>query len=124
MRITATKIAQWAKTARARLSLPRLVRKLVHTAGTPLGAAFPAGDSTGLPGWDGELLSEDGSPWIPKGKSFWEFSCEAQVTKKANEDYNRRTKQIKSKIRKKSTFVVLTARRWSEKSRWLNAKRK
>ena len=53
MRITATRIAQWAKTARARLSLPRLVRNLVHTAGTPVEAAFPAGDSTGLPGWDG-----------------------------------------------------------------------
>ena len=124
MRITATKIAQWAKTARARLALPRLVRKLVHTAGTPLGVAFPAGDSTALPGWDGELLSEEGSPWIPKGNSFWEFSCEAQVTKKANQDYKKRTKQTKSKVRKKSILVVLTAQRWTQKSRWLNARRK
>ena len=83
MRITATKIAEWAKTARARLSLPRLVRKLLHTAGTPLGAAFPAGDSTGLPGWDGELLSEEGSPWIPKGKSFWEFSLRSEGNHKS-----------------------------------------
>jgi len=89
MRITATKIAQWAKTARARLSLPRLIRRLVHTAGTPSQAGFPAGDSTALPGWDGELLSEQGSPWIPNGKSFWEFSCEAQVTTKANGDYTK-----------------------------------
>jgi hypothetical protein len=124
MRITATRIAQWAKTARVRLSSPRLVRNLVHTAGTPVEAAFPASDSTGLPGWDGELLSEQGSPWIPKGKSFWEFSCKAEVTNKANEDYNKRTKQTLSKVRKKSTLVVLTARRWSQKSRWLNAKRK
>lgn len=123
MHITATKIAQWANTARARLSLPRLVRKLVHTAGSPLRVAFPAGDSTGLPGWDGELLSEHGSPWIPKGRSYWEFSCEVQVTNKANEDYNKRTKQTSSKVRKKSTLVVLTARRWSQKSRWLNTKR-
>lgn len=124
MRITATRIALWAKTARARLSLPQLVRKLVHTAGTPLGAAFPAGDSSGLPGWDGELLTEQGSPWIPKGNSFWEFSCDAQVTKKANRDYTKRTIQTLSKVRKKSTLVVLTARRWGQKSRWLNAKRK
>jgi hypothetical protein len=124
MRIAATKIAQWAKTARARLSLPRLIRRLVHTAGTPSQIAFPAGDSTGLPGWDGELFSEHGSAWIPKGSSFWEFSCDAQVTKKANRDYIKRTKQTLSKARKKSIFVVLTARRWSQKSRWLNAKRK
>ena len=124
MRITATKIAQWAKTARARLSLPRLIRRLVHTAGTPAQAAFPAGDSTGLPGWDGELSSEAGSTWIPKGSSFWEFSCDAQVTKKANKDYTKRTKQTLSKVRKKSTLVVLTARRWSQKAKWQNAKRK
>src|SRR5205809_5501242 len=117
MRITATKIAQWAKTARARLSLPRLVRKLVHTAGTPLGADFPAGDSTVLPGWDGELASEQGSPWVPKGKSFWEFSCDAQETKKANKDYEKRTTQTPKKIRASSTLVVVTARKWSQKAR-------
>src|SRR5688572_8839262 len=117
MRITATRIAQWAKTARARLSLPLLVRKLVHTVGTPLGAAFPAGDSTGLPGWDGELLSEQGSPWIRKGSAVCKFSCETQVTKKANNNYKKRTKRTKSNMRKKSTLIVLTAQRWSQKSR-------
>jgi hypothetical protein len=124
MRITATKIAQWARTAKARLSLPRLIRRLVHTAGTPSQAAFPAGDSTALPGWDGEVFSESRSPWVPKGKSFWEFSCEAQVTKKANLDYDKRTKQTPVSVRKKSTLVVVTAQRWSQKVRWLTTKRK
>lgn len=124
MRITATKIAQWAQTKKAQASLPRLVRRLVHTAGTPTHVDFPAGDSTGLPGWDGELLSEHGSPWIPKGKSFWEFSCEAEVTKKANKDYNKRTKKTPRKIRSKATLIVVLARRWSQKARWLKAKQK
>ena len=58
MRITATQIAEWAKTKEAQASLPRLVRRLVHTAGTPTEVDFPAGDSTGLPGWDGEVVSD------------------------------------------------------------------
>jgi hypothetical protein len=79
MRIIATQIAKWAGTKEAQGSLPRLVRRLVHAAGTPTQVAFPAGDSTRLPGWDGELASEYDSPWVPKGKSFWEFSCEAPL---------------------------------------------
>jgi hypothetical protein len=35
MRITATQIAEWAKTKEAQGSLPWLVRRLVHAAGTP-----------------------------------------------------------------------------------------
>jgi hypothetical protein len=124
MHITATKIAQWAKTKKAQISLPRLIRRLVHTAGTPTQADFPAGDSIALPGWDGELLSDHGSPWIPKGKSFWEFSCEAEVTKKANKDYNKRTKKTPGKIRNKATLIVVSARRWSQKARWLKTKQK
>jgi hypothetical protein len=92
MKITATKIAQWAKTKKAQARLPWLIRRLVHTAGKPTEADFPAGDSTGLPGWDGELVSKSGSAWIPKGKSYWEFSCEATATRKANKDYEKTNK--------------------------------
>jgi hypothetical protein len=123
MRITATQIAEWAKTKEAQGSLPRLVRRLVHAAGTPTQVAFPAGDSTSLPGWDGELSSEHDSPWVPKGKSFWEFSCEAPVTRKANSDYDKRTRQPLKEVHTGSTFVFVSARRWSQKAQWLERKR-
>ena len=123
MRITATQIAEWAETKEAQGSLPRLVRRLVHAAGTPTQVAFPAGDSTSLPGWDGELASEHDSPWVPKGKSFWEFSCEAPVTRKANRDYDKRTRQTLNEVHTNSTFVFVSARRWSQKARWLEGKR-
>lgn len=123
MPITATQIAEWAKTRSAQASLPRLIRRLVHAAGTPTQIAFPAGDSTSLPGWDGELLSERGNPWVPKGKSFWEFSCEAKVTAKANKDYDKRTKQTPQEIRATSILVIILARRWSQKARWIESKR-
>lgn len=122
MQITATQIAEWAKTKKAQAALPRLVRRLVHAAAAATGAAFPAGDSTGLPGWDGELESERGSPWVPKGKSFWEFSCETKVTTKASKDYTKRTLQTPKKIRARATLVVVSARKWSWKTKWLQAR--
>jgi hypothetical protein len=85
--------------------------------------AFPAGDSTSLPGWDGELASEHDSPWVPKGKSFWEFSCEESVTRKANGDDDKRTRQTLNEVRINSTFVFVSSRRWSQKARWLEGKR-
>ena len=123
MKITATKISQWAKTKKAQATLPWLIRRLVHTVGKPTEADFPAGDSTGLPGWDGELVSESGSAWIPKGKSYWEFSCEAAATRKANKDYEKRTRKTFKKIRSKAILVVVTARKWSQKKAWLKKKR-
>src|SRR5437870_2708880 len=122
MHITATQIDRWARTKEAQSALPRLVRRLIQATVTSTQAAFPAGDSTGLPGWDGELQSERDSPWVPNGKSFWEFSCDAEVTKKANKDYDKRTRQTPQKIRRKATIVVLSARRWTRKAEWLKAK--
>src|SRR5437899_1837122 len=124
MHITATQIADWARTKEAQGALPRLVRRLVLPTVTPTQAAFPSGDSTGLPGWDGELQSKQGSPWAPKGKSFWEFSCDAKVTTKANSDYDKRTNKTPKKIRSKATLVVVSARRWTRKTEWLKAKRR
>jgi hypothetical protein len=122
MHITATRIAEWAKTKEAQASLPRLVRRLIHAGGVLTKAAFPSGDSTGLPGWDGELESDHSTAWIPKGKSFWEFSCEAKVKAKANEDYEKRTKQTSKKIRAKNALIVVAGRRWPQKAKWLQAK--
>lgn len=124
MHITATQIADWARTKEAQAALPRLVRRLIQATVTSIQASFPSGDATGLPGWDGELQSEQGSPWVPKGKSFWEFSCDAQVTTKANSDYNKRTNQTTKKIRAKATLVVVSARRWTRKAEWLKAKQR
>lgn len=123
MQITATQIAEWAKTREAQASLSRLVRRLVHTTGMPTQAAFPAGNSVSLAGWDGELVSEHGNSWVPNGRSFWELSCEAQVTRKVNRDYNKRTKETPDTIRSDAALIVVSARRWPQKPKWLKAKR-
>ena len=80
MEITARQIGQWAGSKDAQAALPRYIRRLIHGAGSITQiAAQPA-----IPG-DGELTSEHGNAWVPKGKSFWEMSCDAQVTSKGQQ---------------------------------------
>lgn len=122
LEITARQIEGWAAGKSAQAALPRYIRRLIHDAGSITQVAVPAGDSTSQPGWDGELTSEHGNAWVPKGKSFWEMSCEAQVTSKANDDYSKRTSDTPEHIRKTSTLVIVTARRWSQKGKWLGEK--
>jgi hypothetical protein len=123
MHVTATEIQQWAETREAQGILPVLVRKLVQATGGRLAYIdFPAGDSLGQPGWDGEVESHDQSSWVPQGKSFWELSCEAQPFPKANREYQKRTEQTSQDVRENATFVFVTARRWRTKKKWLREK--
>ncbi|KAF0202841.1 MAG: hypothetical protein FD173_1907 [Gallionellaceae bacterium] len=119
MRVTATQIADWAATKMAQADLPRLVRRLCFDAGTTRQIAFPAGDSTYSPGWDGVLYSEQGNAWVPAGASCWEMGCDKGITSKANSDYRKRTEQTTEAERLTATFVFVTPRRWSTKSKWL-----
>jgi hypothetical protein len=121
--ITARHIAEWAGGKNAQAALPRYVRRLIHEAGSITQIAVPAGDSTSQPGWDGEITSEHGNAWVPKGKSFWEMSCEAKAASKANDDYNKRTGESPEDLRKESTLVIVTARKWAQKWKWLVDKR-
>jgi len=124
MRITATQIAQWAETREAEGLLPKLVRRLIHATGAhPQYVNFSAGDSITQPGWDGEVNSESGSAWVPKGKSFWEVSRQKVPTRKANGVYKTRTEQTTSADRSIATFIFVSARRWTTKKRWIQEKR-
>lgn len=125
MQITATQIVQWAETREAHGDLPMLVRRLIHEAGGhPKYVDFPAGDSISRGGWDGEVESKSGNTWVPQGRSFWEMSCQAYPTKKANQYYKKRTKQTLSADRFKATFVFVSARRWTTRKKWLQEKHK
>jgi len=120
--ITSTKIANWANTKEAQAFLPRLIRRLIHATVSPESCDFPAGDSTSLPGWDGELICNEESAWTPTGISFWELSCEKQPKTKADRDYDKRTEQTDAIIRSRTALVIVTARKWSGKKQWLKAK--
>lgn len=126
MRVTASHIVDWANTKakEAQRALPRLVRRLCFDGGTPRQISFPAGDSTYVPGWDGVLFSERGNAWVPVGESRWEIGCDQNQTTKANEDYRKRLEQTSAEERLAATFVFVTPRRWTTKSRWIGKQRR
>ena len=125
MRVTASHIVDWANTKakEAQMALPRLVRRLCFDGGTPRQISFPAGDSTYVPAWDGVLFSERGNAWVPVGESRWEIGCDQNPTTKANEVYRKRLAQTSAEERLAATFVFVTPRRWTTKSRWIAKQR-
>lgn len=123
--ITALDLDRWSATAAARVALPALVRRLAHASGPPLKIDFPAFESVDRPGWDGVLVRDDAStPWLPAGASYWEFSCRADVARKAKEDLDKRTIETPVEIRQNATFVFVTPRNWSGRNVWLKAARR
>lgn len=86
MNISAKDIERWAETREAQGELPRLIRRLAVQAGTVTELSFPAGESVSRPGLGGLILSKEGDPWVPPGRSAWEVSVEGRPTTKANRD--------------------------------------
>lgn len=121
--IKTTQIVEWSATTAAQSELPRLVRKLALSSATFSQLAMPAGESVALPGFDGELYSEQGNAWVPSGYSCWELSCRKDIRDKANEDFDKRTAAIPEETRSTRTYVTVTARQWREKESWVQAKK-
>ena len=123
LKIRAKHLSEWADTIEARSLLPALIRKLVLTGGLEFQRVdFPAHDLSQTPGWDGEVESGNANPWIPKGKSGWEFGCNKNPGKKANADYAQRVKKKPLQERKETTYVFVTPRFWTDKKKWLEEK--
>ncbi|MFM0196305.1 HigA family addiction module antitoxin [Paraburkholderia strydomiana] len=118
--IKARQIENWADSqidARAHLSV--LLRKLVHSTGIELRQIdFPGYDNAERKGSDGFVEAAAATPWVPEGKSFWEFGTDQKPAGKAEGDYAARLASIDSDTRAKSTFVFVTPRNWPGKTAW------
>jgi hypothetical protein len=84
--VTAPQLAYWAETTLAsRHDLSRLVADLVRASAKNIAAyRFPTGDSSELPGYDGTLEAERVPPYVPGGKSVWEFGTGDDPQEKAS----------------------------------------
>lgn len=117
--IKARQIDAWADGTRAREELPALLRRLVHATGRGLARAdFPAFDNAQRPGPDGEVETTVPTPWIPEGRSLWEFGCDGRPGAKANGDYAQRVRTLPPDERSDTTFVFVTPRNWARKGAW------
>lgn len=122
--IKARQIHGWAENHNdARRLLPVLLRKLVHSTGHELRRVdFPGYDNAERKGWDGSIEAGAATPWVPEGKSGWEFGANQQPRRKAENDYAARLASISPVERAECTFVFATPRNWPGKTDWAKGK--
>ncbi|WP_419635994.1 HigA family addiction module antitoxin, partial [Thiolapillus sp.] len=118
--IKARQIEEWAGSQLdARAYLPVLLRKLVHSTGEELRRVdFPGYDNSQRQGSDGFVEAGAATPWVPEGRSYWEFGTNQNPGKKANSDYTARLASVDFSERANSTFVFVTPRNWPGKAVW------
>ena len=117
-------IDRWASRITAAPEFPRLVRLLVQATGRELKQVdFPADEAVRLAGWDGKVLAEDASLFVPSGFSAWELGTGSDPRAKANDDYNKRTGNPLGVDPHQTTFVFVTPRRWPGRDTWIEEKR-
>lgn len=124
LKITARDLDQWVNCNLAVQSqLPVLLRKLVNSTGQDLSLVdFPGYDNAERKGWDGRVDAGAPTPWVPVGKSGWEFGCNKEPKQKADGDYAARVKAIPPTERAEMTFAFVTPRKWDAKDRWARDK--
>jgi plasmid maintenance system antidote protein VapI len=117
--IKASEIEAWSGAIAARSRFAVFLRALINSTGAGLSRVdFPGNDDAERPDWDGFVVASDGTPWVPLGRSGWEFGCNKDPEKKANQDYANRIAAIPEAERAEITFVFVTPQRWSGKKRW------
>jgi hypothetical protein len=108
-------LGQWAETVQARTSFSGLVADLIRATATSVTSIrFPSGDNGQLRGFDGALEAEGAPPYVPQGKSIWEFGVTDGGAAKATSDYTKRTEQRDEAARKETTFVFVSPRTWDK----------
>jgi hypothetical protein len=121
--IRAADIDRWASRVISPPEFPRLVRRLVYATANGLKQVdFPADEAIRLAGWDGKVLTEKGTPFVPEGFSAWELGTSQDPKSKANEDYEKRTADSVGVLRLEATFVFATPRHWPGKAAWATEK--
>ena len=121
--IKAGQIEDWAeKNINARHLLAVLLRKLIHSTGDELRQVdFPGYDNAERKGWDGWIETDAATPWIPEGKSGWEFGTDKNPKRKAERDYANRA-SVPPDEKAECTFVFVTPRNWRGKIDWAKSK--
>lgn len=123
--IQANAIEGWVShSIRARSRLAVFLRTLVHSTGRGLtNVDFPGNDDAERPGWDGFVIAGEGTPWIPVGRSGWEFGTNEDPRSKASGDFEKSVAALEQRERAETTFVFVTPRRWAGKATWVNSKK-
>lgn len=117
--IKALDLQHWADTKESEVLMPELMRRLIHASMKGITRiSFPNEDSVNLPGFDGVLETTDKNAYVSNGLSVYEIGTNKSQKKKADKDYNKRTKDTTARERKKLNFVLVTPRNWGKAKNW------
>lgn len=122
--IKAIDLQHWADTKDSEHLMPELMRRLIHTSISDITRiSFPNEDCVDLPGFDGILETTFQNPYVPVGKSVFEIGTNKGQKKKADHDYNNRTKEISDEEKADTHFVFVIARKWTRSREWETARK-
>ena len=112
-------LLNWANTVPSQTEFPRLVRRLVmETCPGITSLGFPAGSGAALGSWDGSVRTTGGNAFVPDGLSLWELSVKKSITKKADDDYAKRTTTPDGSPTSDCVYIEAILRPWAERNEW------
>lgn len=110
---------------------PEFISRLIFAQNTEQikSARFPSGDDIRERGFDGYVVWNGNSPWIPGGKSVWELGCNEKPREKADNDWiaaDSRKWPRKVQRQQEYTWVFVTPHTWTVQDRniWIETKKK
>ncbi|WP_187367255.1 hypothetical protein [Massilia mucilaginosa] len=126
--ITAHNLQEWSNSLAARTTFPGLIADLITASALNITEfRFPNREKGQVRGFDGVLEATGAQPFVPNGASIWEFGVSGDVLDKADDDFEKRTKDVDPAVRATTTFVFVTPRTWDRPSKqipdWLSEKR-
>jgi transcriptional regulator with XRE-family HTH domain len=124
--IGATDLDHWSDRRDAQEQLPELISRLIRAeAGHAARLRFPSGEGVQFRGWDGACEIDQGTVYVPPGRSVWELSTQSRdPPKKAAQDLKKRTAATDADEQASTSVVLVTSRRLSDKDRHEKAWRK
>ena len=136
MIIEVADLDDWSNKIESRDTLPLLIRKLIQYSSDGITFSyFPTKSRVGMHGPDGVIKNDVKTQYVPKGTSFWEIGSGENPIKKADEDFDKRTKNPPYDIiPSETTYIHVTSRACSyekltnwhekqnEKKKWKNVR--
>ena len=126
--ISAQNLQEWSNRIPARTTFPGLIADLITASSPNINEfRFPSREKGQVRGFDGILEAKGVPPFVPEGASIWEFGVTAEEVRKADAEFEKRTREVDAARRANTTFVFATPRTWDNPKRkiadWLSDKR-
>ena len=94
--------------------LPLLIKKLIIQGSNNLSSIrMPSGNDIWANGFDGVISCDNGSTYVSKGVSVWEFGTSEDSLKKINDDYEKRTNNTLGIDKENAVFYLVMPKIWA-----------